>query len=338
MNYAHIVIPEERHPTAAARSSLNKLLGFEDHDHTQDWERFFADDSRVSEFLSLYQARLSYDDEMFLLMDLILASVADADASVPTEVQWWNIETLLSDQYDLHAWTIWCWADIDEDTGIPSNDFQISRRMQKLLQQKFNATDAAGLMDSTSVQPNFLEFWNSHFEGHKPVAHHLRNSLHLRWVRFHSLPESKHYAESDEEWNTLFDRHNCLADEILGDGARCWLVLCRDLENNYRENEKHLERYDFERWFSWWEDDELGTALEWPVFAAETTWRAGQFNDVIRKVATWQECFFMIVSQATHAIFAPYDGGIDLIARSGTQASVLKAKFTLWRPSNGQRL
>ncbi len=338
MNYAHIVIPEERHPTAVARSSLNQLLGFEDHDYIQDWERFFADDSRIGEFLSLYQERQSCDDEVFLLMDLILASAADADGSVPNETQWQTIETLLNDQYELHAWTIWYWADIDEDTGIPSNDFQISRRMQKLLQRKFDERDAAGLADTAPVQLSFLKFWNTHFEGHRPVGHHLRDSLHLRWVRFHSLPGSKRYAETDEEWAILFERHNRIADEVLGDGSRCWLVLCDDLEYSVRESLKHLERFDFERWFSWWENDELGEAVEWPVYAAETIWQAGQFNDLIRNVSVNGEPFLLLVSQTTHGIFAPYDGGIDLIQPSGRLASILKAKFPSWRPSNVQGL
>lgn len=334
MNYAHIVIPEERHPTAAARSSLNKLLGFVDHEDFQDWERFFADDKRIGEFLSLYHTGLSNDDERFLLMDLILASAADADGPVPNKPQWKAIETLLSDQYDLHAWTIWYWADIDEDTGIPSNDFQISRRMQKLLQRKFDELSTAGLMDRVPVQPSFLKFWDTYFEGHKPVAHLLRKSLHLRWVRFHSLPESKRYAETDEEWADLFERHNRIADAVLGDGARCWLVICNDMEGRDLEDKKHLKRFDFDRWFSWWENDELDETIEWPVYATEIIWQAGQFNEVIRKVAVWDECFLLLVSQETNAIFAPYDGGIDLIQPSEKLASGIKAKYPSWRPVN----
>lgn len=338
MNYAHIVIPDERHPTAAARSALSSLLGFEDHDDIQDWKRFFADDQRIGEFLTIYQERLSCDDEKFLLMDLILASTVDAEGGVPDAAQWQNIETLLGEQYELHAWTIWCWADIDEDTGIPSNDFRISRRMQTPLQRKFDERAASGLTGSTPVQPNFRNFWNTHFDGHKPVGHHLRQSLHLRWARFHSLPESKRYAETDDEWAVLFERHHRIADEVLGGGARCWLVLCGDPEDRDPEDQNHLERYDFEHWFSWWENDELGEAVEWPVYAAETIWRAGQFDDAIRKIAVWEEAFLLIVSQETQAIFAPYDGGIDLILPSGRQASILKAKFPNWRPGNAQGL
>lgn len=338
MNYAHIGIPDERHPTSAARSSLNNSFGFEDHDDIQDWERFFADEDRIGEFLTFYQEGAASNDEKFLLMDLILASAADASDGIPDATQWQSMETLLSDQYDLHAWTIWCWADIDEATGIPLNDFRISRRMQKLLQQEHDKRAAAGLVKSTQDQPSFLSFWTTHFDGHNPVGHNLRNSLHLRWVRFHSLPESKRYAETEEEWTILFDRHNRLADEVLGDSGRCWLVVCRDLDDPEAESAEYLDRFDFKRWFSWSEKDELGEASEWPVFAAETIWHGGHFNELIRKVANWEECFLLFVSQETSAIFAPYDGGIDLILPSGTHASILKAKFPQWRPGNAQGL
>lgn len=334
MNFSHIAIPEVRHPTAKARSSLNQLLGFEDNDDLQDWARHFADESRLDEFLLLYQEQQSCDDNQFLLMDLILASAENAMPAVPNKAQWQVIEALLSKQYPLHAWTIWEWADIDEDTGISSNDFQISRRMQNLLQRMFDETAATGVVSPAPAQPSFLEFWNMHFEGHKPVGHHLRKSLHPRWTRFHSLRQSKRYAETQEEWACLFERHNRIASEVLGEGSRCWLVLCRDLEDSYLENDDHLDRFDFKRWFSWWENDDLGEAQEWPVYAAETVWQAGQFDNLIRKIAKWEECFLMWVSQETHAIFSPYDGGMDVILPSGRQASILSAKFAEWKPFN----
>lgn len=338
MNYAHIAIPEERHPTAAARTSLNAILGFEDRDEIQDWERYFANAAKVGEFLSAYQESQLSDDEKILLMDLILASASENEFGTVGKPEWHKIETLLFAQYDLHAWTIWKWADIDEETGIPSNNFEISRPMQAILQRRFEDQVTADLVIAEPIQSSFFEFWNAHFEDHKPIGHQLRQSLHPRWARFHSLPEAKRYPHTEVEWSILFDRHNQIADEVLGYGSRCWLVICDELVDREPEMLTHLKRYDFERWFSWLKNDELGDVSEWPVYAAETIWFAGQFNDLFRKIANWEESFVLLVSQETLNVFAPYDGGIDLIVPSGKQASALKAKFSKWRPSNHQGL
>ena len=128
-----IDIPPERHPTAAACAALTKQLGFTDQDHIQDWERFFCDPNRIDEFLDLYQTGALDDDEKFLLMDLILASFADADIEVSSSPEWARCLHLLRTDRMLHAWTIWFWASIDEETGIPDNDFTISPLLQDLL-------------------------------------------------------------------------------------------------------------------------------------------------------------------------------------------------------------
>ena len=184
-------------------------------------------------------------------------------------------------------------------------------------------------MDTTPVQPSFLEFWNTHFGVRNPVGHHLRKSLHPRWVRFHSIQGSKRYAETEEEWVELFKRHNRIADEVLGKGARCWLVSAHSHEDGDLR-----DRFDFNYQFSWFENDGFDEDIEWPVYAAETIWQAGQFDSAIQKIASDEDRFLLFVSQVTYAIFSPYDGGMDVICPSGKQTSILKAKFPSWLPNN----
>lgn len=44
-----------------------------------------------------------------------------------------------------------------------------------------------------------LTDWDSWLPGCEPIGHHLRRAFAERWVRFHSLPGSKRYPESDAE-------------------------------------------------------------------------------------------------------------------------------------------
>src|SRR5262245_37658442 len=61
-----------------------------------------------------------------------------------------------------------------------------------------------------------LPDWNARFPNCEPVAHHLPAVFPERWVRFHSLPASKRYPETEAEYATVLARHN----RILGELAR----------------------------------------------------------------------------------------------------------------------
>lgn len=49
-----------------------------------------------------------------------------------------------------------------------------------------------------------MEIWTTYFSELAPVGHVLRKALPDRWLRVHSLPQSKRYPESDVD---LVDYH-----------------------------------------------------------------------------------------------------------------------------------
>ena len=55
-----------------------------------------------------------------------------------------------------------------------------------------------------------LEKWSMSFPDCEPLAHQLRSVFADRWVRFHSLPESKRYPESEAEYGVVMRRHNAV--------------------------------------------------------------------------------------------------------------------------------
>ena len=52
-----------------------------------------------------------------------------------------------------------------------------------------------------------LDRWAAQWSPCPPVGHELRVIHPDRWVRFHSLPGSKRYAEDDAEYATLRESH-----------------------------------------------------------------------------------------------------------------------------------
>ncbi|MFD6971116.1 hypothetical protein [Streptomyces sp. NPDC059949] len=48
-----------------------------------------------------------------------------------------------------------------------------------------------------------------------PEAHQFKHAYADRWVRFHSLPESKRYPEDETEYAIVLDRYNTVLDELF---------------------------------------------------------------------------------------------------------------------------
>jgi hypothetical protein len=67
----------------------------------------------------------------------------------------------------------------------------------------------------------FLDFWRTHFGDCPPAGFLLHETFPERWMRIHSLPDSKRYADTARELTALLARHNTVATDVLGDGSRC---------------------------------------------------------------------------------------------------------------------
>jgi hypothetical protein len=66
---------------------------------------------------------------------------------------------------------------------------------------------------------DFGRLWALAWGNCRPIGHELRGCLAQRWVRFHSLPGSQRYAESEEQYTEILLRHSTiLADLLPGDG------------------------------------------------------------------------------------------------------------------------
>lgn len=56
--------------------------------------------------------------------------------------------------------------------------------------------------------------WRSRWPHAKPIGNELRCSASSTWVRFHSLPDSKRYAENQAEYEELLSRHHTLLSDL----------------------------------------------------------------------------------------------------------------------------
>ena len=68
------------------------------------------------------------------------------------------------------------------------------------------------------------DFWTQRMGDAPPIAHCFRDVFRNRWVRFHSLADSKRYAEPESEWGTLLERHNAVVAQLTSDGSQLELL------------------------------------------------------------------------------------------------------------------
>lgn len=181
----------------------------------------------------------------------------------------------------------------------------------------------------------FQDSWSQFHGDHWPIGYKLRQDGAANWVRFHSLPQSKRYADSVDNWRTLLHRQNALAATVLGHGP-CWLVQTHwvsapgttdiaDVHDPFAATRAFDLRFAFELVEA--VDDEL---YRWRVHAGPTRWSNGRFDNLLKKIADDEAGPTLWMAQADGSIFAPYDGGVDLFLSQPSQAAKLKTAHKDW--------
>lgn len=180
------------------------------------------------------------------------------------------------------------------------------------------------------------DWWQSHYGSAVPVAHILRHQVLDKWFRIHSLPESKRYAETPDEYSILLTRHNAVATKVLGSQTRCLLLVGRYTEHPepdiHSQSLPQLEGANFTLFGSVQEPDLIS------IWCAPMTWTAGRFDGLIKAVADDQDRNILFVSLETGEAYAPYDGGADLFLNSTARRDEMKQRYSQWLSKHPQGL
>jgi hypothetical protein len=159
-------------------------------------------------------------------------------------------------------------------------------------------------------------WWNEHYPDSPPVGFLLRQTYPERWLRIHSLPESKRYAETEAEYSELILRQNAVATETLGEGSSCYLIRGFWVESNeYQDG-----------WIINLEGSEQPLRFE----VTEIIWNRSRYDDLLRDVADDRVENVVFVSCESQEIYAPYDGGADLIFRNMQERDEKKRAYQAW--------
>jgi len=187
-----------------------------------------------------------------------------------------------------------------------------------------------------------LSWWKSDMGDVAPVGHALRQYMRTNWIRFHSLPGSKRYPESELEVHEIISRHSQIASELFVPGEPLYVYQSRYPMSRRQTSSRQSIAGRQLREVCWGfpvnpetvareVDDVLVTR------ALVTTWKPDFYGRLVREVAHDWERMVTLVSPASKNVYCPYDGGMDIFVFSRSIPE-LEAKFSAWLSSRPDRL
>jgi hypothetical protein len=188
------------------------------------------------------------------------------------------------------------------------------------------------------TKEEFQTLWTLNYPDTVPISYLFKDDYSDRWFRIHSLPESKRYADNENEWEILLSRQNEIITDFFGLETPVLIVTG---EYNWGDNKqihitdeeeifKHfsfvrldnieLNKIDAEKY------DEPDIYI--PAFA-QTIWKPNNHDKLLREIAIGNILAFF-VSFENNIIVAPYDGGIDFVLKDILTKENYKNKYRQW--------
>lgn len=190
-------------------------------------------------------------------------------------------------------------------------------------------------MDAADLTARWARAWG----GCRPIGHELRSRLHDRWVRFHSLPGSKRYAGSGDEYAGILGRHLTVLAELLardGTGAeRELLVVTASWSDGPAPAPREAELAGVlpaaEHWMSILTDDSVPGEETWThLWVSAVRFPGEDLSRLLRLAADYVTAGVIITTADMSWLYHPYDGGADVIAATAGQRDQLRREHREW--------
>jgi hypothetical protein len=180
----------------------------------------------------------------------------------------------------------------------------------------------------------FNTYWDANYPESNLIGHELRSIYSNRWFRIHSLPESKRYAESEDEYQLILDRQNKLISELIGENTEIIIAsglyemeLTDEISTELSEYGKFIKCRTIELHKIHPEEHEHDFFYD--VYFRPDTWAWNSQNELLRNIAD-DEFRALFICPKSNCIVAPYDGGMDIIVDSQEKRDQLKVKYKDW--------
>ena len=180
----------------------------------------------------------------------------------------------------------------------------------------------------------FNKYWETEYPESFPICHELKWVYNDRWFRIHSLPESKRYADTEEEYQIIFNRQNKLINDIIGEENEIILVfglytndICNDNYFNLKSFNEFTKIQVIDLHAERPEEFEENTLFD--IYIKIQKWKNNALNDILKSIADEEICL-MFVCPSKKCIVGPYDGGVDIILDTTENRDKIKSKYQDW--------
>ncbi|WP_330468017.1 hypothetical protein [Micromonospora zamorensis] len=183
--------------------------------------------------------------------------------------------------------------------------------------------------------PALTALWKQRWPECPPFAHRLRGQHPDRWVRFHSLPESKRYPDDESEYAIVLDRHYTVLSE-LDPGAVLLVVTSEWTEGPTLTPQIWPRRSEIApsawHWRTLLEhpEEEAECRIYRQLYAETILWRPGAIDVLLRAVADDELANVILAPTDLRWLYLPYDGGADVVLPTREQRDALKAQHRDW--------
>jgi hypothetical protein len=178
---------------------------------------------------------------------------------------------------------------------------------------------------------DLIKFWKEHYGDVEPLAHELKHIFKERWVRFHALPGSKRYPESEAEYQEIFSRHKTVLSD-LNNSKESLLVVLPEYSESSAPSMPAPKLSEILSNSMYWrtidQNEECG--VYWHLHVAEVDPMSDKLNDMFRLVADDEVRNIMFISLESISVFHPYDGGSDIVLQSVSSRDKLKENYSSW--------
>ncbi|MBL7498762.1 hypothetical protein I6A84_04360 [Frankia sp. CNm7] len=176
------------------------------------------------------------------------------------------------------------------------------------------------------------ELWEQRWPECPPVAHWLRDRYPDRWVRFHSLPDSKRYPFDETEYAVVLRRHYTVLS-TLAPGPELVVVTSDWTESAEPDSPvwPTLAQIAPTAWY--WrtflekpdEDPEWRSYTQ--LYAETVPWQPGAIDVLLTAVADDELSNVILAPVDLSWLYHPYDGGADVILPTRERRDALKAQY-----------
>ncbi|MGR3480102.1 DUF3885 domain-containing protein [Salipiger marinus] len=183
----------------------------------------------------------------------------------------------------------------------------------------------------------FAHAWRRVFGEVPPLGHILRREFFCHWARFHALPDSKRYADTQDEWFAVLSRANTLATECFGEHAQVWVATGKitELPTESKDLPVRMGMTEAMTWIDYREEPVDQSKITF--FAVEYDWKPKSLDGLFGEIAN-DEGRAILFSEDARTVLAPYDGGFDIISFQPGKIQQLENTYRAWMSSGPDKL